>query len=114
MSGITSHVLDVSRGKPASGIPVTLEIRKARDEWKMVGEGLSDADGRVKNLLADKVRFEVGTYRLHFDVSKYFHAQKTESFYEEVSIIFRVGDTTQHYHVPLLLSPYGYTTYRGS
>lgn len=114
MSAITSHVLDVSRGKPASGISVTLEIRNANQDWKVLGTGTTDADGRVKNLLGDKVPLEVGTYRVHFDVSPYFHSQKIESFYSEVSVVFTVRDPAQHYHVPLLLSPYGYTSYRGS
>lgn len=114
MSAVTSHVLDVSRGKPASGVPVTLEIREANENWKVLGAAATDADGRVKNLLPDNCQLALGTYRIHFDVSSYFRSQKIESFYPEASVVFIVRDRTQHYHVPLLLSPHGYTTYRGS
>ncbi len=114
MSTITSHVLDLSGGKPASGISITLEIRQANHEWKVVGLGTTDADGRVKNLLPDNFQLVPGTYRIHFDVASYFHAQNIESFYPEACVVFTVRDPAQHYHVPLLLSPHGYTTYRGS
>ncbi|HXN25007.1 MAG TPA: hydroxyisourate hydrolase [Candidatus Dormibacteraeota bacterium] len=114
MSAITSHVLDLSLGKPASGVFVTLELRNTNQNWKVLGSGKTDADGRVKNLLADEFRLESGTYRIHFDVAEYFRAQNVESFYPEASVVFTVRDSTQHYHVPLLLSPHGYTTYRGN
>jgi 5-hydroxyisourate hydrolase len=114
MSAITSHVLDLSRGQPASGVSVTLAIRKANQDWRVLGTGTTDADGRVKNLLPDDFRLESGTYRIQFDVSEYFGAQKIASFYPEASVVFTVRDPAQHYHVPLLLSPHGYTTYRGS
>jgi 5-hydroxyisourate hydrolase len=114
MGAITSHVLDLSRGQPARGIAVTLEIRKANQDWKVLGRGTTDADGRVNHLLAEDFRLESGTYRIHFDITEYFRAQTMESFYPEASVVFTVRDATQHYHIPLLLSPHGYTTYRGS
>ncbi len=114
MSPITTHVLDLANGKPASGVPVTLEIGEAAQGWKLLGTGTTDADGRVKDLLPENFRLLPGTYRLNFQVSRYFRAQKIESFFPEASIVFTVQDRTQHYHVPLLLSPHGYTTYRGS
>lgn len=114
MSAITSHVLDLTRGKPASGIPLTLEIREANENWKVLGTATTDADGRVKDLLPNNFELTPGTYRIHFDVSSYFRAQKIESFYPEASVVFTVRDCAQKYHVPLLLSPHGYTTYRGS
>ena len=114
MSPITTHVLDLSSGKPASGISVTLEIREAKQGWTLLGTGTTDADGRVKNLLPGNIRLLPGTYRIYFQVSRYFRAQKIESFFPEASIVFTVQDPAQHYHVPLLLSPHGYTTYRGS
>lgn len=114
MSAITTHVLDLSSGKPACKIPVILEIREAKQGWRLLGSAETDADGRVKKLLAENFRLIPGTYRLSFQVSRYFRAQKIESFFPEASVVFTVNDTSQHYHVPLLLSPHGYTTYRGS
>lgn len=114
MSAITTHVLDTSKGRPASGVPVVLEFRAAGHEWKVVGRGHTDADGRLKSLLPGGARLEPGIYRLTFDAGAYFRAQNVDTFYPEVSLVFAVRDAAQHYHVPLLLSPYGYTTYRGS
>lgn len=114
MSAITTHVLDTSKGRPASGVPVVLEFRAAGHEWKVVGRGHTDADGRLKSLLPGGALLEPGSYRLTFDAGAYFRAQNVDTFYPEVSLVFAVRDAAQHYHVPLLLSPYGYTTYRGS
>ena len=114
MSAITTHVLDLSTGKPAAGVPVTLEIRGGERNWKVLGTGTTDGDGRLKALLPQRAHLEAGTYRLHFDVAAYFRAKDTESFYPEASVVFTVRDASQNYHVPLLLSPHGYTTYRGS
>ncbi|PYU31169.1 MAG: hydroxyisourate hydrolase [Acidobacteria bacterium] len=114
MSGISTHVLDTSIGRPASGVRVVLEVHSAGKDWKVVGKGKTDADGRVANLLPAGSHLEPANYRLTFDVSSYFRAQKVASFYSEVSTLFAVRDAAQHYHIPLLLSPYGYTTYRGS
>lgn len=114
MSAITTHVLDMSNGRPASGVPVVLESRSAGNEWRTLGRGKTDADGRLANLLPARSPLEPGTYRLIFDVATYFRARNAESFYPEVAVVFTIRDATQHYHVPLLLNPYGYTTYRGS
>jgi 5-hydroxyisourate hydrolase len=113
MSGITTHVLDTARGRPAQGVPVTLEIEVAGG-WKLVGEGTTNADGRISDLVSAEVSIAPGVYRLIFDTGKYFANQQSESFYPQVTIIFRLADAAQHYHVPLLLSPFGYSTYRGS
>jgi 5-hydroxyisourate hydrolase len=113
MSGITTHVLDTSRGRPAEGVPVTLEI-EAAGGWKLVGKGTTNADGRISELVSAEVTIASGVYRLIFDTGKYFAQDQSESFYPQVTIVFRVADQTQHYHVPLLLSPFGYSTYRGS
>jgi 5-hydroxyisourate hydrolase len=110
MSGITTHVLDTSRGRPAGGVPVVLEIR-SDDGWKELARAETDADGRARDLLAAPT---TGVYRLNFGVEAYFQAQGIEGFYPEASIVFHVRDASQHYHVPLLLSPFGYSTYRGS
>ena len=101
---ITTHVLDTAQGRPASGIPVRLEMREAK-KWTLVGEGTTDADGRLKTL-SPKPR--AGTYRLTFDTSA------RSGFFPEVTILFEITDAAAHYHVPLLLSPFGYSTYRGS
>jgi 5-hydroxyisourate hydrolase len=107
MSAITTHVLDAARGLPAAGIRVTLEVRFPDGAWKLLGKGLTDADGRARNLLPEDSPLTEGVYRLLFD-------NLPEGLYPEVSVTFRVRDTSRHYHIPLLLSPFGYTTYRGS
>jgi 5-hydroxyisourate hydrolase len=109
MSGITTHVLDTSRGRPASGVPVVLEIRSEAG-WREIGRAETDGDGRFRQLPPPAV----GIYRLTFQIEAYFQAQGIEGFYPEAAIVFHVRDASQHYHVPLLLSPYGYSTYRGS
>lgn len=114
MSAITTHVLDISKGSPASGVPIMLELQTATDGWQILGKGTTDADGRLRDLLAEGEPLAIGTYRLTFDTETYFRAQKVEGFYPFVQVIFSILDTDEHYHVPLLLSPYGYSTYRGS
>ena len=108
--GITTHVLDTSRGRPAAGVPVVLELWS--DGWQEVGRGLTDADGRAKQLLDGPL--QAGVWRLTFDLNTWFGLQGIESFYPMATIVFHVRDADQHYHVPLLLSPFGYSTYRGS
>jgi 5-hydroxyisourate hydrolase len=113
MSTITTHVLDTALGRPASGVRVTLETRAGDGTWTVVGRGVTDQDGRLRDLLAAGPATSPGTYRLRFDTSAYFGSLGVDSFYPEVTVEFQVRDA-QHYHVPLLLSPYGYSTYRGS
>ena len=91
-----------------------LSIRDEARGWVIIGQGETDEDGRLKNLVPPGTHLAAGVYGLTFDVANYFAAQQVESFYEEVAIVFKVLDATQHYHVPLLLSPFGYSTYRGS
>ncbi len=110
---ISTHVLDTARGRPAAGVPVRLEL-KAEGGWRGLGRGTPDADGRQRNLLREGDALEEGDYRLVFDAGAYFEAQGAEGFYAEVTVAFVVRDASAHYHVPLLLSPYGYSTYRGS
>ena len=114
MSAITTHVLDTSRGRPASGVAVRLELESADGAWKRIGKAVTDADGRASNLLPHGFALHGGVYRLTFATGPYFAAQEIEAFYREVVIVFTVSDPAQHYHVPLLLSPFGYSTYRGS
>ena len=113
MSAITTHVLDTSRGRPAAGVPVTLEV-EAAGGWKLIGKGTTNADGRISDLVADETGIEAGVYRLIFDTSTYFTGNKVEAFYPQVTVVFKTENAKQHYHVPLLLSPFGYSTYRGS
>jgi 5-hydroxyisourate hydrolase len=112
MSGITTHVLDTSTGRPAAGVPVTLE-RQADSGWQSAGQGVTNQDGRILDLLAGSP-LAAGTYRLTFDTAAYFRQRNLPAFYPQVQVMFTVGDAGQHYHIPLLLSPYGYSTYRGS
>jgi 5-hydroxyisourate hydrolase len=113
MSAITTHVLDTSRGKPAASVAVVLELQSAQG-WQVLGRGVTDEDGRVHGLLGNDYVLAPGTYRLTFQTGDYFEAQHVESFYTEVTISFIVRERGAHYHVPLLLSPFSYTAYRGS
>lgn len=103
---ITTHVLDTSRGRPAEGVPVVLE-RAAGAGWEPIGRGATDVDGRARGLGSAGA----GRYRLTFDTSAYLGE---EAFYPQVAVEFRVDQSENHYHVPLLLNPFGYCTYRGS
>jgi 5-hydroxyisourate hydrolase len=110
---ITTHVLDTSRGGPAAGIMVILEMRVA-NEWSPVGRGATDEDGRLVAFAAD-TPLAPGTYRLTFDTGDYQRNRGVAvPFFPEVTVTFTVRDADLHYHVPLLLSPYGYSTYRGT
>ena len=113
MSQITTHVLDTALGRPAAGVPIVLEIKKSATDWQELGRGLTDNDGRLRQLLPEGALIE-GTYRLTFDTGAYFKARNLTGFYSRVPIEFEVRDANAHYHVPLLLSPFGYSTYRGS
>lgn len=113
MSAITTHVLDTSRGRPAAGVPVILERRSHEGDWKELAHGKTNADGRAAELLPKGAPLESGTYRLTFDAAAYFRSHNAKGFYPYVSIVFE-AEGGEHYHVPLLLSPFGYSTYRGS
>lgn len=103
MAGITTHVLDTAKGRPAAGVRIVLTR-----EDEVLFDGVTDNDGRARLLEPDRVA--AGTYRVRFDTGSYNPA----GFFPEASIVFRIDDVAQHYHVPLLLSPFGYSTYRGS
>lgn len=110
---LSSHILDVSTGMPAKGVPVQLEKLDEKTQlWKQVDEKITDENGRIKDFLATKNRNK-GVYRLRFLVSDYFKSKKTESFYPFIEVVFQIKDN-DHYHVPITLSPYGYATYRGN
>jgi 5-hydroxyisourate hydrolase len=107
-SAVTTHVLDTTRGRPAAGVPVVLQ----RDDGSALAKAHTDDDGRVVGLGPE--RLDAGSYRIVFDTGAYFAATGQTGFYPEVAVMFTVADSAQHYHVPVLLSPFGYSTYRGS
>lgn len=112
-SHITTHVLDAARGLPASDVAVTLEqLADATGTWTVVGRGQTDTDGRITTL--GPAALPVGRYRVTFDTGAYFAKQGTSTFYPEVVVVVELADPSAHYHVPLLLSPFAYSTYRGS
>lgn len=113
MSAITTHVLDTAAGRPAAGVPLKLE-RLVGEAWTELGAGKTDSDGRNRELLPPGARLDRGTYRLTFDTAAYFGQCGIEGFYPYVQVVFVVREDGEHYHVPLLLSPFGYSTYRGS
>lgn len=113
MSLITTHVLDVAKGRPAEGITVVLEYL-AGDDWEELARGVTNNDGRIPDLLSDSTALRAGIYRINFATAPYFQKFGVKGFYPHVLVVFEIHDTTQHYHVPLLLSPFGYSTYRGS
>jgi 5-hydroxyisourate hydrolase len=114
MSGISTHVLDTSMGRPASGVPVRLERQEASGSWTNLGSACSGSDGRCSQLLPEDQKLTPGIYRLTFDTASYFSSQRMRGLYPIIQITFTVAESETHYHVPLLLSPNGYTTYRGS
>ena len=109
---ITTHVLDTSTGRPAAGVAVFLQAQDGAD-WKELARAVTDSNGRVAAFIVSE-KLAASNYRLRFDTGAYFASRRAGSFYPYVEITLAVTDPEQHYHVPLLLSPYGYTTYRGS
>lgn len=105
---LSTHVLDLQLGMPASGIPVTL----TRGD-RVIGSGVTDSDGRFADFFPDG-ELQPGSYQMVFNVASYFSDRKVDTFYREIPVAFEISDTQRHYHVPLLLSPFGYSTYRGS
>src|SRR3989338_214898 len=105
---ISTHILDTSRGHPAADVRVELELQFG-DKWKRIGSETTNADGRISfNAPAD-----AGTYRLKFHIDEYFQRNQVTPFFPLATVVFRISDTARKYHVPLLLNPYGYSTYRG-
>lgn len=113
MSQITTHILDLGAGSPAQGVAVTLQHKQGTD-WSPLGEGRTNDDGRIADLLESGKTLDEGVYRLVFQLEDYFEKLKRPSFYPEAAIVFKVAPGGQHYHVPLLLNNFGYSTYRGS
>lgn len=113
MSAITTHVLDLSTGMPAEGLTVTLERRDAGGGWATLTRRHTDEDGRVRDLLAAGA-LSAGVWRLTFATGEYFGSRGVPTFLPEVAVTFEVFDAERHHHVPLLLSPFGFSSYRGS
>ncbi|MBE7437603.1 MAG: hydroxyisourate hydrolase [Spirochaetales bacterium] len=112
MSAITTHILDLSTGRPAAGVRIVLEILEG--SWQALGHGETDADGRLKSLLPPGTTLKNCVYRLTFATGSYLEKTAGHAFYPEVQISFQARSSEGHYHIPLLLSPFGYSTYRGS
>ena len=113
MSQITTHILDTALGCPAAGVTITLSHSQG-DQWQTVGSGETNVDGRIPDLCASGAVLEAGTYSMHFATAQYFEAIKAPVFYPWAEVVFNIGGDGQHYHIPLLISPYSYSTYRGS
>ncbi|MDZ4796253.1 MAG: hydroxyisourate hydrolase [Bacteroidota bacterium] len=117
MSQLTTHILDTAKGKPAEGITVVLFQQDPVDPvtagWRQITIGTTNEDGRIPALLADEALLEPGIYRLKFETKEYFDKMGVQTFYPFIEITFAIGGP-EHYHVPLLLNPFGYSTYRGS
>ena len=114
MNRISTHILDTAAGRPAPHVPVSLERQNSSGTWLAVGSAKTDGDGRCSQLLPDGEILEEGLYRLTFDTATYFAACRVQGLYPLVEITFRVRGGESHFHIPLLLSPNAYTTYRGS
>jgi 5-hydroxyisourate hydrolase len=111
---ISTHILDLSRGRPAAGVAVSRERLDDRGAGTAAGRGVSDADGRVRELAPADAPLGAGRYRITFETGAYFDALGVEAFYPVVTVVFTLREPAQHHHVPLLLSPFGYSPYRGS
>ena len=109
---VSTHVLDTMRGAPAAGVTVTLSRREADGGWTAVGSSETDADGRVPSLASGDL--DPGEYRVEFETRAYFERSGQSAFYPEVSVVFNLDEARSHLHIPLLLSQFGYTTYKGS
>jgi 5-hydroxyisourate hydrolase len=111
---ITTHILDTAKGRPAAGVQVLLEFRGEGGDWQAISRGTTDLDGRLRTLYPENRPLTPGVYRLKFDTGRYFEAAGATTFYPEVVVVFETSPGERHYHVPLLLSPFGYSTYRGT
>ena len=110
---ISTHVLDLAAGRPAAGVAIRLDHHDG-SRWLPIGDGKTNNDGRLLTLVAAAMPLPAGKYRLLFDIGAYFASRQIDTFYPRAVIEFLAADQAAHYHVPLLVSPYGYSTYRGS
>jgi 5-hydroxyisourate hydrolase len=113
MSTLSTHVLDTQWGRPAAGVPILLELQEGTG-WRELARGTTNSDGRVRDFLPAGTSLQAGIYRMTFQTDEYFRAHSIKGFYPYVSVVFELASPNEHYHVPLLLSPFGYSTYRGS
>jgi 5-hydroxyisourate hydrolase len=111
--GISTHILDTALGRPAAGVPIAL-ARMANNEWSAINDTTTDQDGRCKYLLPATYMLQPGIYRVRFETATYYKQHQLDGLYPYIEIVFAVTDCEQHYHIPLLLTANGYTTYRGS
>ena len=114
MKRISTHILDLVHGKPAADVPVRLEKQSGSGDWRLLSSARTDQDGRCLQLLPEGEDFAAGVYRLIFDTGSYFKLQKIDAMYPVVEVTFQARAGESHFHIPLLLSPNGYTTYRGT
>jgi 5-hydroxyisourate hydrolase len=112
MSQLTTHILNTTKGQPAEGVTIIL-YQGQNDEWTEMARGITNADGRIPDLLPNNKLLQHGIYKMRFETKDYFDKQQVKTFYPFVEIIFDIT-SNEHYHVPLLLNPFGYSTYRGS
>jgi len=112
MSQITTHILDTTKGKPASDVTIIL-YHGENDEWTEIARGSTNNDGRIADLLNKEQVLQIGIYKMRFETKDYFDKDRILTFYPYVEIVFDI-QSTEHYHIPLLLNPFGYSTYRGS
>jgi 5-hydroxyisourate hydrolase len=112
MSNLTTHVLDTALGRPAEGVTIVLEGLKSSG-FKEIGRGVTNADGRVKEIMGESA-LTAGTYKMTFHTKEYLASTDRKGFYPYVEVVFEVTKPDEHHHIPLLLSPFGYSTYRGS
>lgn len=113
---ISVHVLDLQTGQPSPGIRVDLERRLPSGDWSAIGSARTDDQGRVRALVPETARakWAAGDYRVVFRTGEFYASRQQASFFPEIPVVFRIEDAQQHYHVPLLLSPFGFSTYRGN
>ena len=110
---LSSHILDITSGQPASGVKITLSRLEKNGQWTVVEEKYTDGNGRIKDFLKQSEKGNVGVYKLTYHVSPYFAKLGLKSFYPFIEVVFELKDN-EHYHVPITLSPFGYSTYRGN
>jgi len=110
---LSVHILDLQSGQPTAGVNVTLEERDGQ-QWRTLGQGMTDAQGRVRALYPAGRQLTAGAYRIVFKTGEHYARLRQPTFFDQIPVEFKVDNTAQHYHIPLLLSPYGYSTYRGN
>lgn len=112
MSQITTHILDTTYGKPAKDVKINL-YQIVNNVWIEIASGITNSDGRITNLLSNDKKLEIGIYKMKFFTKEYFENKNVTTFYPFIEIVFELN-SAEHYHIPLLLNPFGYSTYRGS